>query len=362
MPEPHVLVIFNQPALPLDHPDADSEQDVLYSVEVVRDFLTEAGISSTELGIGSDPSALIRHLESSRPDVVFNLFEGFADRGHTESTITGLLEWLDVPFTGCTTQPIVIARNKALAKQLMLGAGLNTPNFFLVHQQPCPKNHLGWPVIVKPCWEDASVGIDQGAVVTNDRDLADRVEWIRVRYGSPVIVEQFITGREIHTMMVELGDDAEPTALPFSEILFEEGEEELWPIYSYDAKWRTDSAEYERTPVDVPVELEDDLSELVITAAKRVYHLFGCRDYARIDTRVSEDGEVYLLEANPNPSITSIMLRYGLEAIDWTHGQYVAHLVRRAAQRGPFSQRNAPRPPQSKPTHCMNDSDPNSDS
>lgn len=334
MQHPRVLVVFNQPALPPDHPDADSEQDVLYSTQVVRDFLSHEGIPSEEFGIGFDPETLIARLRADRPDVVFNLFEGFADRGHTEATVTGLLEWLDVPFTGCLSQPLVIARNKPLTKFMMVGAGLNTPDFFLVGDQPCPNNTLGWPVIVKPCREDASVGIDQGAVVTNDRDLQDRVEYIRTRYGAPVLVERFIAGREIHTTLVELDDGREPTALPFSEILFQEGEEELWPIYSYDAKWDTSSSEYERTPVDVPVILEEDLTTRVISSARKMYHLLGCRDYARVDARVTEDGEVYLLEANPNPSITSIMLRYGLEAIDWGHGQFIAHLARRAARRG----------------------------
>jgi D-alanine-D-alanine ligase len=342
MSEPRVLIIFNQPTLPSDHPEADSERDVLYSVQVVQGFLHDAGISSTDLAVGPDLTSFIRHVQSHRPDVVFNLFEGFADRSQTESTVTGLLEWLELPFTGCPTQAIVIARNKALAKHLMLGAGLNTPDFFLVDHRPCPKNQLGWPVIVKPCWEDASVGIDQGAVVTNDRQLADRVELIRSRYGTPVIVEQFISGREIHVMLVELHEHAEPTVLPFSEILFEKGDDHLWPIYSYDAKWRTDSAEYERTPVDVPVQLQDDLSQIVIASAKRVYQLFGCRDYARVDARISADGEVFLLEVNPNPSLTSIMLRYGLEAINWTHGHYIAHLVRRAARRGALSRQKPP--------------------
>ncbi|MCZ2341613.1 MAG: hypothetical protein LC104_07425 [Bacteroidales bacterium] len=334
MQQPRVLVLFNQPTLPIDHPDSGSEHDVLHSTQVVRDFLTCEGIPSAEFGLGLDPSTLLTHLRADPPDVIFNLFEGFADRGHTEATVTGLLEWLEIPFTGCQSQALVIARNKPLTKFMMVGAGLNTPDFFLVGEQVCPKNRLGWPVIVKPCREDASVGIDQGAVVTNDRDLRDRVEYIRTHYGAPVLVERYIAGREIHTTLVELDDNQEPTALPFSEILFEDGKEDLWPIYSYDAKWDTSSVEYERTPVDVPVKLEDDLTSRVISAARTMYRLLGCRDCARVDARVADDGEVYLLEANPNPSITSIMLRYGLEAIDWGHGQFIAHLARRAARRG----------------------------
>lgn len=334
MQQPRVLVLFNKPSLPLDHPDSDSETDVLHSVQVVREFLTHEGIESDEFGIGTNLDELQARLQGDRPDVVFNLFEGFADRGHTESTVTGIMEWLDLPFTGCTSQALVLARNKSLSKFMMVGAGISTPDFFLVGDAPCPNNTIGWPVIVKPCREDASVGIDQGAVVTNDRDLKDRVEYIRSRYGSPVLVERYIEGREIHTTLAELDDGPNPTALPFSEILFEETEENLWSIYSYDAKWDTTSTEYERTPVDVPVILEDDLTERVVSAARKVYQLLGCRDYARVDARVTDDGEVYLLEANPNPSITSIMLRYGLEAIDWGHGQFVAHLARRAARRG----------------------------
>ena len=338
MQQPRVLVLFNRPALPAGHPDADSESDVLYSTQVVREFLANEGIESDEFGLGDDPDELLARLRDDRPEVVFNLFEGLADRLHTEAAAIGIMEWLDVPFTGCTTQSVVVARNKPLTKHLMVGAGLMTPEFFVVDgDQPCPANPHGWPMIVKPCGQDASVGIDQGAVVTNDRDLRDRVDLMLARYGGPVLVERFIAGREIHTTLVELLDGPEPTALPFSEILFGEGEKELWPIYSYHAKWDTESDEYDRTPVDVPVVLGDGLDERVVAAARRMYRLVGFRDYARVDARVTDDGRVYLLEANPNPSITSIMLRYGLEAIDWGHQEFVAHMARRAASR--------PRPP-----------------
>ncbi|OWK39155.1 D-alanine--D-alanine ligase family protein [Fimbriiglobus ruber] len=339
MAPPRVLVLFNEPVLAADHPDADAEHDVIHSVNIVTGFLEKAGLPVTRLGVSTDPTPLVARLKNDPPDVVFNLFEGTADHGNTEAFVAGIMEWLAVPFTGSPAQAMTLARNKLLAKHLFIGAGIETPAFFAVEAgEACPANTLGWPVIVKPAREDASVGIDQGAVVTTDADLRDRVEYILARYGGPVLVEQFIVGREMHVTLVELDAAAPaPTALPFSEILFQKGEDDhtdLWPIYSYDAKWRTDSSEYHRTPVDVPVVLPEDVTGRLVRAAQKTYRLLGCRDYARVDARVTDEGKVYILEANPNPSITSIMLRYGLEAIGWTHDAFVAHVAKYAAARG----------------------------
>src|SRR5258707_5927124 len=171
-----VLVLYNQPVLAANHPDAESEHEVLDTVETVSQHLDEAGFEVARLGVGRDPAALFAGLRKHQPDVVFNLFEGIADHGSsTEGHVAGLLEWLDIPFTGCPSQTLCLARSKHLTKQLLQGAGLPTPQFFVVDDLPVPECPLEWPVIVKPAQQDASVGLDQGSVVTDQFRLSERV-------------------------------------------------------------------------------------------------------------------------------------------------------------------------------------------
>jgi D-alanine-D-alanine ligase len=122
--------------------------------------------------------------------------------------------------------------------------------------------------------------------------------------------------------------------LPFAEIVFDRPDDsDLWPIYSYDAKWKTESQEYAETPLEAPVELPPDVAESLRQIAVKTCKLVGMRDYARVDCRVDADGNPHVLEVNPNPSITSIALKTGLEEIGWTHARFIRNLVDVAAAR-----------------------------
>src|SRR5947209_10773511 len=141
-----VLILHNQPTLPADHRDADSEHELLDTVAQVETALAQAGYAVGRLAVDRDPRVLVAGLRKARPDVVFNLFEGLPDHGHTEAYAVGVLEWLGLPYTGCPFQPLALARNKPLTKQLLKGAGLPTPEFFTVETLPVPTHPLAWPV------------------------------------------------------------------------------------------------------------------------------------------------------------------------------------------------------------------------
>lgn len=334
MSEPRVLLIYNQPVLPSDHPDSESEQEVLYSAQVVADCLDGEGLPVARLGVGYDPGVLFDGLRATSPDVVFNLYEGTADQGGSEAAVAGLLEWMRVPFTGCPSESMVLCRNKPLAKLLLSAAGARTPEYFVVEDGGrCPRNSLGWPVIAKPGREDGSVGIDQNAVVTSDRQLRDRVDYLIARYGGPILVERFVTGREVHATVCEFDPAGQPVVLPLAEIRFEP-DENLWPIYSYDAKWKEQSREYQMRPVDIPARLPADVVERVRAASVLTHRVLGCRDHSRVDLRVAPDGEVFVLEGNPNPSITSLTLEIGLDLVGKVYDWFLATMARNAHARG----------------------------
>lgn len=331
MPATRVLILYNAPTLSADHRDADSEHEILYTVEKVAAVLRKAGYAVSELGVHVDPGELIDGLRRERPDVVFNLFEGLPQRGQTEAYAVGILDWFGVPYTGCTFQALSLARNKPLTKQLLRGAGLPTPRFELVERMPCPPCRIGWPVIVKPSNQDASVGLDQGSVVTDQLTLERRVEYILAEYGPPVLVEEFIPGREFAVGLIET---PELRTLPVSEILFTDKSADFWPIQTYDAKWKPGTRDYEATPPEHPV-LPPPLQRRLDRLSKAAFHLLGCRDYARVDFRVKPPHKAYILEVNPNPDFSPMAgLAYMFDHAGTSHAETTLQLVRNALARG----------------------------
>ncbi len=331
-PPARVLILYNEPVLPADHPDAESEHEVLDTVEQVEKALAQAGHDVRRLGVCRDPGKLLAGLRRERPDVVFNLFEGLADQSDTEAHAAGVLDWLGVPYTGSPYLTLCLARNKHLTKHLLQGAALPTPAFQVVDELPLAECRLGWPVIVKPATQDASVGLDQGSVVTDQGRLEERVASLLENYGPPVLVEQFIRGREFNVGLIET---PELRVLPPSEILFTDPDPSYWPIVTYDGKWKPGTRDYDSTPPRYPADVAPRLRAKLEALAKRAFRLLGCRDYARVDFRVGPTGRPYILEVNPNPDFSPLAgLSGGLQSAGLTHARFAADLVQLALARG----------------------------
>src|SRR5262249_22588320 len=162
-----ILVVYNEPVLPEDHRDSYSEVEVLENVTAVAEVLREEGYDTRSVGVHRDPGVLIDAVRDFDPDAAFNLFEGSADHYVTEPYLAGLLDWLDVPFTGCPCPALLLAQNKHLTKRLLQQAGVPTAPFVLLDSVPDEDPGLTWPLIVKPACQDSSVGIDQASVVTD---------------------------------------------------------------------------------------------------------------------------------------------------------------------------------------------------
>jgi D-alanine-D-alanine ligase len=327
-----VLVLYNEPVLPADHIDAESEHEILYTVETVAGHLTRAGFAVSRLGVSRDPATLLAGLRRARPDVVFNLFEGVPDQCGTEAHAAGLLQWLGIPYTGCPFQTLCVARDKPWTKRLLRGAGLPTADFFVVQEGPVATCPVAWPVIVKPGLQDASVGLDQNSVVTDLERLNERVAYLLDAYGPPVLVEEYVRGREFNVGLIESPD---LRALPVSEIVFVNQGPGYWPIVTYDAKWKPGSRDYEATPAKYPADVSPRLAERLHALARDAFRLLGCRDYARVDFRVRPNGKPSILEVNPNPDFSPTAgLAGGLVSAGLTHAQFTVELVHAALARG----------------------------
>ncbi|HEX3147365.1 MAG TPA: hypothetical protein VHR66_04735 [Gemmataceae bacterium] len=331
---PRILLLYNLPVLPREHPDYASEIDVLETLEEIAKVLPADNYAVEQFGYSREPRNLLDKLKDWTPDAVFNLFEGEADRTETEIHNAAFLESFGVPFTGAGSFGLALARDKIRTKYVLAGAGVRSAPFQVIEHLPAAAWPHRWPAIVKPACQDASVGIDQGSVVNTQAELEARVAHVLAKYGGPVLVEEFIHGRELHVNMFEDPLDGRLRIIPPAELkfTFPPGDERL-PIYSYAAKWDEQSVEYKSTNLVSAIALESPLAERVEEICTTAYCLIGMRDYARVDLRVTEAGEPFVIEVNPNPHINSLIVVEGLKAMGLDFADFIQGLVANALRR-----------------------------
>ena len=324
MSKPTLLLLYNQPQLAPDHPDAESEHTVLETATELTQILREQ-YDVVPFALGPDPAPLWDILRGQKPDVVFNLFEGNPGNPETESFVAGLLDWSGVPYTGSPFSALCLARAKHTTKYLLKGAGFPTARFQVLDHLPAPDCGLDFPVIVKPATQDASVGIDQESVCPTPAQLRKRVEYVFKTYGPPVIVEEYLAGRELHVTVIELPN---LKALPPAEVVFQSNGQSRWPIFTYADKWN--AAQDLRMPTDLPSDLVHELERIAIGA----FRLLGCRDYARVDFRLKANGAPHILEVNPNPEICDhVGLTGCLAASGIAHREFILRIAHQALSR-----------------------------
>jgi D-alanine-D-alanine ligase len=319
-----VLIAFNEPVLPATHLEADSEREILDVVSAVEQHLRRAGLEVTRQGVGRDLSAFLDALRLYSPDVVLNLFEGFGDDPMSECRFVRLLEHQGVPFTGASSSTLWNAGRKDIAKQFFQEAGLATPAFVVADELSFDRGNLQWPVIVKPAFRDASCGIHQTSIVSDDHQLASLIDLIAQEYGFPVLVEEFVEGREISAAIF---DWPALTVLPAVETVIETGQLD-WPIVGYEAKWRPGSRDHDAISLRYPAELPPHLAAHVAEVARDAYRALDCSGFATIDARLTGDGELSLLELNPNGDIKpSECLVASLQSIGVDYTDFLVQMV-----------------------------------
>jgi D-alanine-D-alanine ligase len=236
-------------------------------------------------------------------DLVFNLAESFAGNDTADYCIAAYLELLGKRFTGSGSHGLLYAQDKAIAKKLLEFHGIHTPVFARSYRGRLDFSHdLTFPVIVKPAREDGSIGIEFNAVVSSIRELMERIDWLHTNFDSPVLIEEYVEGREIYVGI--LGND-NPTALPPVELDLSRLPEGTPRIAGAEVKWGKGTRAYRDTKSAIAEGLADETVALLQTTAVAVYQALELRDYARIDMRLRPDGRVAVIEANPNPWLAS---------------------------------------------------------
>jgi D-alanine-D-alanine ligase len=308
--------------------DEWSPQDVaavVGNVHEIRDVLRRRGHEVELLAVRLGDFRWLSRVR--RSDLVFNLCEGINGHARFEDFIVGTLELTGVPFTGCRHWATTIAHRKHVANTLLAAAGLPVPTFTLAQANKTPAD-FPLPAIVKPAAEDASVGIDNGAVCTSKRALKRRVALMLEQFEE-VLVQEYVAGREFNVGFV--GE----RILPIAEIRFEGMPEGNWPIVSYAAKWIPGSPEDEGTVPVCPAAIDEDLANRIARVAKEAWmHVSSGEGYGRVDLRVNEDGQPYVLEVNPCPDLSSNagLARMG-RAFGWGYDELVMQVVDEALMR-----------------------------
>lgn len=237
-----------------------------------------------------------------QPHIAFNLLEAFHEIGTFDQNLVAYLELIKLSYTGCNPRGMLLARDKALSKQLLHYHRIPVPDFMVVRvgRRATLPRRMHFPVIVKSLTQEASIGISQASVVEDEAKLRERVQFIHESIGTDAIVEQFIDGRELYCGIV--GNDRLLT-FPVWELLFTRMGERTHRIATEKVKWSPSYQKKVGITTDQAKNLPEGAAERIQHLARRVYRVLHLSGYARIDIRMDEQGRVYVLEANPNPQL-----------------------------------------------------------
>lgn len=267
----------------------------------VKKALIKLGHEVHFCGIYDDIAPLLKDIQTFRPNIVFNLLEEFNGNTRMDYNIVSLLELMNISYTGCCSKGLLLAKDKAIAKKILRHHHIGTPHFFVMPKsgkKKIPKN-LKFPLIVKCLYEEASYGLAKASVVQTQEKLLERIQYIHKKLEQDAIIEEFVPGTEL---FVGIAGNKQLKNYPIWELAYENVEEPEMEFYTERAKWNKDYRE-RKGIVSRPAKLSSELEIKIIQTCKKVYQLLNLSGYARIDLRLTAEGQIYILEANPNPNI-----------------------------------------------------------
>lgn len=298
-----VLVLMHEDLVPPDHVNGHDLKTVEWRTEYdVVSTLRKLGHEVQPLGVKSDLGVIHSAIDDWKPHIAFNLLEEFDGVAVYDQHVVSYLELLHVPYTGCNPRGLMLARDKALTKKVLSFHRIPYPEFIEIPQGRTVKRPkwLTFPLIVKSVSEEASLGISQASIVEDDDKLRERVAFIHNSVGSGALIERYIEGREFYVGVIGNGY---LQVLPVWELIMDKLPDDAKRIATERVKWsRKYQVKYGITSREAK-NLPEGKAEEIQHLAKRVYRALGLSGYARIDMRMDEEGQLYVLEANPNPQI-----------------------------------------------------------
>jgi D-alanine-D-alanine ligase len=298
-----VLVMVREGLVPPESIDGLSEAEIQpWKAEYdVISTLRRMRHEAFPIGIYDDLGIIRKALEEKKPHVIFNLLEEFNGYAVYDQHVVSFLELMRQSYTGCNPRGLTLAHDKALSKKILAFHRIQVPSFavFPVNRKVRRPKSLKFPILVKSLSEEGSACISQASLVNDDEKLAERVDLVHRQTNTAAIAEQYIDGREIYVAVI--GNQRLQTYTPW-ELIINKLPEGAPYIATSKLKW--DNAYQEKVGVVTrAAELSPELLKKFDHISKRVYRILSLSGYARLDYRLTEDGQVYLLEANPNPDI-----------------------------------------------------------
>ena len=254
------------------------------------------------LGVQDELNPVRAAAEEWKPDIVFNLLEEFHGISNFDAHVVAYLELLKLAYTGCNPRGLALARSKAITKKIAAYHRVRVPAFFVVPrgQKPRRPKRLPFPLFVKSASEESSLGISQASIVDSDEKLAERVRFVHESIETDALVEEYIEGRELYVGVI---GNERLRVLPTWEMDFGKLVESGEPIATARVKHSPEYQKKHRIDIRRAEDLDPAIERLLQRVTRRVYRMLDLDGYARVDYRLGKNGEIYLLEANPNPEI-----------------------------------------------------------
>lgn len=299
-----VLVLMHEDLVPPESCEGLSEkQRQPFRTEWdVLEGLRALGHEATGIGVHDDLRPLREAIEHTRPHVTVNVLEEFHGVTMYGQAVVSFLELLRTPYTGSNPRGLLLARDKVLTKKILAFHRLPVPRFavYPVGRRARLPRRLELPVLVKSTFESASLGISQASIVRSTDKLSERVEFMHASFGTDVMAEEYIEGRELYLGV--LGNER-LEAFPLWEMRFNEWDPEVPRIATAKVKWDLEFQKRHGIVTDVARDLPDGVERQIVHLTKLAYRALGLSGYARADWRLAPDGKVHLLEINANPDL-----------------------------------------------------------
>jgi len=299
-----VLVLVHDYLVPPDDVTGQNTETAQWRTEydVIKTLREELEHDVRVLGVKDDLGAIRQANDEFKPHIAFNLLEAFHEVGTFDQNVVSYLELLRLSYSGCNPRGMFLARDKALSKKLMQYHRLPVPDFLMIPRGRKPRlpRKLTFPLIVKSLTQEASIGISQASVVEDEAKLRERVQFIHESISTDAIVEQYVEGRELYCGI--LGNQR-AQVLPVWEMTFAKMPEGQHRIATERVKWNAKYQEKVGIATGEAKDLPDGIADRVQHVSKRVFKVLELSGYARVDLRLDSQGQIHVLEANPNPQI-----------------------------------------------------------
>jgi D-alanine-D-alanine ligase len=299
-----VLVLFDlrtPPPADLDFSEELKTEEKKTETHVIR-ALRKLGHEVRVLGVYDDPGMILDEIRSHPPDAVFNLTEEFNSRSAYERNVVALLQMLDVRYTGTGPTGLTLCKNKGMAKEILAYHRIQFPDFaiFPLGSAARRPKRLAFPLFIKPLKNEASYGISQDSFVENDQAFEDRIRFIHESMKQAALAEEYIEGRELYVSVI---GNRHLQVLPIREVIFSKVPEDRPRFSTFKAKW--DEAYRQKWGIEntFAKDLPDGMASRIARVCKKVYRALHMWGYGRIDLRLTPEGRILILEANPNPGL-----------------------------------------------------------